>query len=113
MDGGKLSAKELSELLERLGRDLKRLYGRRYQGLVLYGSYARGEADEGSDIDVLLLLEGSVAMGREIVRVEPILWPVSLETGYAISVPPVDVEAYLTPREPFLMNARKEGVLVA
>ena len=112
MDGDRLSAEELSELLDKLGRGLKGLYGSRYRGLVLYGSYARGEADEGSDVDVLLLLEGSVAMGREIVRIEPVVWPISLEAGYAISVLPVGVEDYLAPREPFLMNARKEGVSV-
>ncbi len=113
VDGNGLSAEELSALLEKLSRGLKDLYGERYQGLVLYGSYARGEADEGSDVDVLLLLEGSVAMGSEIVRMETVVWPISLEAGYAISVLPVEVGTYTTPREPFLINALREGVLVA
>ena len=112
VNGDRLSAEELSDLLKELARGLKNLYGERYRGLVLYGSYARGEADEGSDVYVLLLLEGSVAMGSEIVCIEPIVWPISLEAGYAISVLPVGEEAYLAPSEPFLMNARKEGVQV-
>ena len=112
VDGERLSTEELNELLDELARGLKDFYGERYRGLVLYGSYARGEADEGSDVDVLLLLEGSVAMGREIARIESFVWHISLEAGYAISVLPVGVEAYLEPREPFLMNARKEGVPV-
>ena len=113
MDGERLSAEELSELLEKLGRGLKDLYGARYRGLVLYGSYARGEADEGSDVDVLLLLEGPVATGREIMHVSSVVWPVSLEVGYTLSVLPVDVEEYLEPREPFFVNALREGVPVA
>ncbi len=113
MDGSRLSAEELSELLDQLASGLKHLYGERYRGLVLYGSYARGEADEGSDVDVLLLLEGSVAMGREIVRVGPVVSAISLEAGYTLSVFPVSIEAYLKPKEPFLMNAFKEGVSVA
>ena len=112
VDGERLSTEELNELLDELARGLKDFYGERYRGLVLYGSYARGEADEGSDVDVLLLLEGSVAMGREIARIASFVWHISLEAGYAISVLPVGVEAYLEPREPFLMNARKEGVPV-
>ncbi len=42
-------------LLEHLARALAVLYGDRCRGLVLYGSHARGEANEGSDVDVLLL----------------------------------------------------------
>ena len=92
---------------------MKDLYGKRYRGLVLYGSYARGEADEGSDVDVLLLLEGPVAMVGEILCMEHVVWPISLEAGYAISVLPVDVTNYLESGEPFLINAREEGVKVA
>ena len=112
VDGDRLSAEELSNLLNDLARGLKDLYGERYRGLVLYGSYARGEADEGSDVDVLLLLEGSVATGREIVHLGDIVWPISLQAGYTLSVLPVSVEDYLEPREPFFVNARREGLSV-
>jgi predicted nucleotidyltransferase len=47
---------DLRALLRRLAHELEALYGERYGGLVLYGSYARAEADEGSDGDLLLLL---------------------------------------------------------
>ena len=51
---------DLAEVLSRLSRELKALYGDRYGGLLLYGSYARGEAHEDSDVDLLLLLKGPV-----------------------------------------------------
>ncbi len=79
-------------------------------GWCIYGSYARGEADEGSDVDVLLLLDGDVAMWREYLKAEPVVWPLSLESGCVISLLPVSLEAYQESRKPFLMNARKEGV---
>lgn len=104
---------DLRELLERLDRSLAELYGERYRGLVLFGSYARGEArEEGSDVDLLLLLEGEVEPWREYLRAEPVKWPLSLESGYVLSIFPVNVEAYLEPRKPFLMNARREGMPV-
>lgn len=112
MADDKLSAAGLSGLLDRLARGLRELYGERYRGLVLYGSYARGEADAGSDVDLLLLLDGDVASWREYLKAEPVVWPLSLESGYVISLFPVSVEAYREPRKPFLMNARKEGVPV-
>ena len=112
VNGDKLSSEELSDLLNELARGLKDLYGERYRGLVLYGSYARGEADEGSDVDVLLLLEGSVATCREIVRMGSTVWPISLEAGYTLSVLPVGVEDYLEPREPFFVNVRRKGLSV-
>lgn len=101
---------DLTGVLEHLDSGLEDLYGERYRGLVLYGSYARGEADEGSDVDLLLLLDGAVEPWREYLRVEPLSWPLSLESGYVLSIFPVNVESYLEPRKPFLMNARKEGV---
>lgn len=55
----------LEDVLRRLDDGLKSLYGGRYRGLVLCGSLARGEAGEGSDVD-LLLLEGPVEVGGEI-----------------------------------------------
>lgn len=94
----------------RLDRGLASFYGDRYKGMVLFGSYARGDAHEGSDVDLLLLLDGDVESWREYLEVEPLVWPLSLESGYVLSVFPVPIEAYLEPRKPFLMNARKEGV---
>lgn len=101
---------DLTVLLDRLAADLKGLYGERYRGLVLYGSYARGEADEGSDVDVLLLLEGEVNPARELLRAEEAEWPLSLEAGYTVSLLPVSIEAYRSSEQPFLRNARGEGI---
>ena len=100
---------DLNVLLERLTVELKELYGERYRGMVLYGSYARGEADEGSDVDILLLLEGEVNTTRELLRAEEVEWPLSLDAGYTISLLPVSVDAYQSSEQPFLRNARGEG----
>lgn len=86
---GQLPA-DVAMLLDRLAHELKALYGERYRGLVLYGSYARGEADEGSDVDLLLLLEGEVNPARELLEAEEVKWPLSLDAGYTVSLLPVD-----------------------
>ena len=105
---------DLGALLGRLDRELRDLYGeQRYGGLVLYGSYARGEADEGSDVDLLVLLEGEVDPVRELIRLEDVKWPLALESGYALSVLAVGVEAYHFSEEPYLWGARLAGIPAA
>lgn len=102
---------DLRDVLYRLDRGISDMYGKRYRGLVLFGSYARGEAREGaSDVDLLVLLEGEVKGWQEYLQIEPVSWPLSLESGYVLSIFPVSVEAYLEPRKPFLVNANREGV---
>ena len=110
---GRLPA-NLAALLRRLDRELRGLYGKeRYGGLVLYGSYARGEADEGSDVDLLVLLEGEVDPVRELIRMEDVKWALALESGYTLFVLAVSVEVYHSSEEPFLWSARTEGIPAA
>lgn len=92
---------------------LRELYGERYRGLVLYGSHARGEADEGSDVDLLLLLEGQVQVGTEIRRSSDLVASLSLESGRVLSLIPVSVEDYRASSDPYLVNARREGALLS
>jgi predicted nucleotidyltransferase len=53
-------------VLSDLENQLRALYGQRLVRLVLFGSQARGDADEGSDIDVLVVLGGPVDAYRTV-----------------------------------------------
>lgn len=99
----------LDNVLGDLDGGLRKLYGRRYRGLVLYGSHARGEADEDSDVDLLLLLDGAVEVGKEIRRSSELVSSLSLEAGVVLSLVPVSVENYRISSDPYLINARREG----
>ena len=103
---------DLEAVLERLARGIEGLYGARYKSLVLHGSYARGEAREESDVNLLVLLDGEVDRTEEVLRMEPVKWPLSLESGYVLSVVAVGSEEFRGSREPFLWNAREEGVVL-
>lgn len=100
----------IRDVVAELRQGLQSLYGKRFRDLLLYGSYARGEADEGSDVDLLLLLEGPVETVKEIVRVQPVKWPLSLAADLVLSVMPVSFEAFQKAETSFLRNVRKEAV---
>lgn len=48
---------EIKEILKRYTSDVCALYGDRLHAVVLYGSYARGDYRENSDIDIMILVE--------------------------------------------------------
>ena len=104
--------KQNDPLLRKCYRALQTLYGEQLQGVVLYGSSARGGDNAESDIDLMVLLSGPVDTAREIRRIWAVLYPVQLESDRVISVVPVDVKSYARGDYALYRNARAEGVLL-
>jgi hypothetical protein len=50
---------------------------------------------------------------KHYLRAEEVAWPLSLESGYTLSLLPVSADTYRNSEQPFLRNARKEGMSVA
>ncbi len=79
----------------------------------LYGSYARGQAnDEHSDIDLAVVLAGTVEPCEEIDRMADIFTDLNLEHNVLIAVYPVSESNFEKVESPLLRNIRKEGVTV-
>lgn len=102
----------LSGILAELRAGLENVYGDRLARVVLYGSQARGDAEPGSDIDVLVVLNSPVRPGQEIARLGPFLTDLSLAHDTLVSCAFVSEERFREEQSPFLMNVRREGVLV-
>ncbi|MCI8622664.1 MAG: nucleotidyltransferase domain-containing protein [Clostridiaceae bacterium] len=51
---------ELITVLNQVRTASEKLYGNRLEKIILYGSYARGDNTQESDIDIMLLLNGNV-----------------------------------------------------
>jgi predicted nucleotidyltransferase len=103
---------EVPELLRQIKSRLREAFGDRLHGVVLYGSEARGEAQEDSDIDILMLLEGPIRLGRDIeVGVEAV-YPLILQIERPIQVLPVDVRNYEAGTIGLYRVAAEEGIRV-
>ena len=105
-------SERLQQLLAELRGRLEALYGPRLTRLVLYGSQARGEAEPGSDIDVLVVLTGPVRPGEEIRRAGGTTAAMSLENNVVISCAFISGEQFEREQSPLMINVRREGVLL-
>lgn len=102
----------IQPILQELQRSLKKLYGDRLLHLTLFGSQARGDAELGSDIDVLVVLRSLVNPGEEIERTGGIVAALSLHYEVVISCLFMEDDHYQTRNGSLLRNIRKEGVLI-
>ena len=97
-------------ILAELRTRLQTLYGPRLVKLVLYGSQARGDAEPGADIDVLVVLRGDVSPWEEIGRTGDIVADLSLRHDETIACVFMDEARFTTRNGPLLRNIRREGV---
>ncbi len=107
-----IAEEKLNTLLTELRHGLIELYGPRLARLILYGSQARGDAEPGSDIDVMVVLAGKVKVGDEIRRTGELVASISLQYDELISRIFVSVEQFDNEDSPLLINVRKEGVVL-
>ena len=100
---------DLMALSRELKGGLATLYGHRLRGVYLYGSYARGDYDAESDLDVLVVLDDFASYGAEVDRTAELAAALSLQ--YAVSISQVFVREpdWLTGDSPFLRNVRDEA----
>lgn len=101
------------EALAHFVEGVRALYGPRLDRVVLYGSCARGEAVDGSDVDTLVVLDRCDDFWLEFDRIAPVANRVLLEDNVVISAFPLSRERFEHGGMPVLINARREGRTVS
>jgi predicted nucleotidyltransferase len=102
--------KKIKSVVAELHKSIEALYGKRLINMILFGSHARGDAEPGSDIDVLVVLKGPVNPGTEIARTSEIRVTLSLKYDVVVSCIYVSADRYRTEQSPLLINVRREGI---
>jgi predicted nucleotidyltransferase len=101
---------KLNRVLQDLRGSLQEIYGDRLIHLILFGSHARQEATDDSDIDVMVVLQDPVSPGDEIFRMSAVKTDLNLKHDVLISVIPISESDYQTRHTPLLNTIYQEGI---
>lgn len=104
----------IKEILQEFKERLKIAYKDNLKDVILFGSMARGEFTEESDIDVLVILDNIVDYEEEFHKVFRIAREIEKKYDDKIIISSIlaTQKDFYSRLEPLLLNVRKEGVSV-
>ncbi len=107
------SNRSLKHEVDLLIDDLCAIYMGKIDRIVLYGSYARGEQDPGSDVDIAVLLKTPASLSENKAMYECVSAH-ELNCGVVLSVVHIDKKQYSDwiSTIPFYKNIEKEGIVL-
>ena len=103
---------KIKRLVEQVRAFLHERYDAGIKRVILYGSHARGEATTDSDVDVLVLTDPSLNPSEVRESLSDLLYDIILEEGELVSVVAVSEEHFENYNSPFMLNVKKEGMVV-
>ena len=89
--------------------------GNKLDKVILYGSYARGDYNDESDIDIMILAKIPLeARGQERKKIRALLDYIDLDLDVILSLKVTDCETFnkFLPVEPFYKNVINDGVIL-
>ncbi len=105
-------SQHIQPVLNRFKHELEKLYGSRLKQLILYGSYARGDFREFSDIDILVVLDNMESPGKEIRFTGNTTHNYLMTDDLIISLLPTSEKRFNQSKLGVYVNIKKEGVLL-
>lgn len=105
----------ISDLMGEFAKDMKQQFGKDLSQIIVYGSYARGDYTENSDVDVMILVKTPENNIRNYAdQVSDCAFDYLMKYGVDIS-PIIKNEEhfnYWADNLPYYRNVRDEGVIV-
>ena len=110
--------KKVEKAIQEFIAEVNKSLGNRIRKIILYGSYARGEYEENSDIDIMVLTDLS---DEEIIKyrdkILDIAFDIEVDNNFDIMLSPllknIDKFNYWLEVLPFYMNVQREGVVLS
>lgn len=96
--------------MKELKEGLVQIYGDKLKAVYLYGSYARGDYREGSDVDVMLLLKNYEDYWKEYLRSSDYVSNISLKYDVTVSYILIKEIQWKEEDKSILRNIRREGL---
>ena len=109
------SRNELNIILKKLTAIYQEAYGDSIDQILLYGSYARGDNEEDSDIDVVAIVHGDrEELQSQLKGVWEHSSDLELEHGTILSPTVIPYEEYVKYKDdlPYYRNIAREGVVI-
>jgi predicted nucleotidyltransferase len=103
---------QIASITDIVAKTARAELGDRLSDVILYGSYARGDNKEWSDIDVMIVVRADDFEVQRIKRLlQEALWGLIYETNLLLSIVVVSIARYEQYKNvlPFYMNIAKEG----
>ena len=94
---------------------LQRVYGNKLKAVILYGSVARGTATEESDIDIMVLIDGTAQELRAFEdQLSDVSTDISIKYFKVFSIIDISYQEYMQWMNtlPFYKNVSQEGVVL-
>lgn len=98
------------EIRKEIRARLRTAFRERLREVLLFGSEARREARPDSDLDLMVLLEGPVRLGKDLETIVRALYPVQLELEVPIHAIPVAEASFEAGGYGLYRSAKREGV---
>jgi uncharacterized protein len=96
--------------MKELKEGLLQIYGDKLKAVYLYGSYARGDYREGSDVDVMVLLKNYRNYWKEYLRASDYVSDISLKYDVTVSYILIKEVQWKEADRLLLRNIHKEGL---
>ncbi len=104
---------KVQAVLDETRVELQKIYPKRLKEMILFGSYARGDFIEGSDIDIVLLLEQLTDITTEREQYLPVISRICLKHDTVVSIIPFDSQEFQNRETPLILNVMREGMKIA
>lgn len=108
----------INNIINEFVKGVNEILGDRVKKIILYGSYARGDFNESSDIDIMILTnleENELEEYR--TKIINYAYDIEWDNNFDITLSPlvknIDKFNYWLEALPFYMNVQKEGVVLS